>query len=298
MMGLRHYRLIGLVTFALLIIMIASLLFGQTDITIGGKNSTEQLLLVSIISDLIEAHTDLQVRQRPFLGGTLVTFQALTQGDLDGYIEYTGTGLTVMLNKDPIADPDIVYNIVKQEFLDRWDIVWLDPLGFNNIWAMTMRASHVAELGINTVSDLEPLAGELVLGATHEFFERPDGYQGLQQAYGFAFGQTRAMDPGLTYQAVAAGEVDIIDAYGTDGRILAFDLYPLEDDLGHFPPYHAVPIFRADTLERHPEIVDVLQLLVGRLDNETMRSLNYEVDSLKRDPLIVAQEWLVAEGLI
>ncbi|HKM43069.1 MAG TPA: glycine betaine ABC transporter substrate-binding protein [Limnochordia bacterium] len=297
-MSLGAYRTIAIVIVVLLILMIASLLLGQTDLTIGGKNSTEQLLLVSIISDLIEAHTDLQVRQRPFLGGTLVTFQALLQGSLDGYVEYTGTGLTVMLDKDPIADPNAVYDLVKEDFAKRWDLIWMEPLGFNNIWAMTMRASHVAELGITKVSELEPYAQELVLGATHEFVERPDGYQGLQSVYGFAFAQTRTMDPGLTYQAVATGEVDIIDAYGTDGRILAFDLQPLIDDHGHFPPYHAVPLFRADVLRRHPEIIEVLQMLVGRLDDQTMRSLNYEVDSKKRDPLVVAREWLIKEGLI
>lgn len=297
-MGRSAYRTIGLVTVALLVIMGASLLFGQADLTIGGKNYTEQLLLVSMVSDLIEAHTDLQVRQRPFLGGTLVAFQALIQGSLDGYVEYTGTGLTVMLAKDPISDPGVVYDLVRKEFRERWDLVWLDPLGFNNVWTMTMRASHVAELGISTVSELEPFADELVLGATHEFLERDDGYRGMQKVYGFAFGQTRAMDPGLTYQAVAAGEVDVIDAYGTDGRILALNLQPLEDDLGHFPPYYAVPLLRADTLERYPEIRDVMQLLAGRLDDETMRSLNYEVDSKKRDPLVVAREWLIKEGLI
>lgn len=297
-MGQRAYRTIGLVAVGLLVIMVVSLLFGQADLTIGGKNYTEQLLLVSMISDLIEAHTDLQVRQRPFLGGTLVAFQALTQGSLDGYVEYTGTGLTVMLAEDPIADPDVVYDLVQKEFRDRWDLIWLEPLGFNNVWAMTMRTSHVTELGISAVSELEPFADELVLGATHEFFEREDGYPGLQRVYGFAFGQTRAMDPGLTYQAVASGEVDIIDAYGTDGRILAFDLQPLEDDRGHFPPYYAAPLFRADVLERHPEIRSVMQLLAGRLDDDTMRSLNYEVDSKKRDPIVVAREWLIKEGLI
>ena len=297
-MGLRAYRTVGLVTLALLILMIASLLFGHADLTIGGKNATEQLLLVSIVSDLIEAHTDLQVRQRPFLGGTLITFQALQQGSLDGYIEYTGTGFTVMLGEDPVADPIVVYDVVKKEFKERWDLVWLEPLGFNNMWVMTMRGSHVAELGISTISELEPIAHSLVLGATHEFFERPDGYRGLQKMYGFEFKETRAMDPGLTYQAVAASEVDIIDAYSTDGRIIAFDLHPLEDDLGYFPPYHAVPLFRAETLKRYPELEEILQLLAGRLDDDTMRSLNYEVDSKKRDPLIVAREWLVKEGLI
>ncbi|MCK9524721.1 MAG: glycine/betaine ABC transporter, partial [Limnochordia bacterium] len=278
-MGWRTYRTIGLVIVTLLVLMVVSLLLGQTDLTIGGKNSTEQLLLVSILSDLIEAHTDLQVRQRAFLGGTLVTFQALRQGGLDGYVEYTGTALTVMLEEDPIADPDVVYDLVKEEFQKRWDLIWMQPLGFNNIWAMTMRSSHAADLGISTVSELEPFAEELVLGATHEFLERADGYQGLQDVYGFAFGQARAMDPGLTYQAVAAGAVDIIDAYGTDGRIFAFDLEPLIDDRGHFPPYHAVPVFRADVLRRYPEIIEVIGLLAGRLDDDTMRSLNYEVDS-------------------
>lgn len=278
--------------------MIASLLLGKTDLVIGGKNYTEQVLLVHIISDLIEAQTDLKIRQRPFLGGSLVTFQALRQGSLDGYVEYTGTALTVLLAQEPLTDPDEVYDLVREEFRRRWDLVWLEPLGYNNTYVMTMRRSDVEDLGITSYSELEPIASQLVLGATHEFIERDDGYPGLIKHYGFSLGPTKALDPGLTYQAVAAGEVDIIDAFGTDGRIRAFNLQPLKDDKGFFPPYYAVPLFRADVFERYPELEEVLQLLAYRLDDQTMRDLNYEVDSKHRDPLLVAREWLIDEGLI
>ncbi|NLK07512.1 MAG: glycine/betaine ABC transporter substrate-binding protein [Firmicutes bacterium] len=292
------YRVIGIFVILLLGLMVASLFFGKADLTIGGKNYTEQVILVHMVSDLIESHTGLKVRQRPFLGGTLVTFQALRQGSLDGYIEYTGTGLTVLLEREPLSDPDEVRLVVETEFKTLWDLEWLDALGFNNTYVMTINSKQAKELGVTKFSELEPFAAELTLGATHEFLERADGYPGLTRHYGFAFGKTRALDPGLTYQAAAVGKVDVIDAFATDGRIQAFDLHPLKDDKHYFPAYHGAPLFRADVLKKYPELKSVLRLLANRLDDAAMRSLNYEVDSKKRDPLLVAREWLTADGLL
>lgn len=297
-MGLRGYVPIAILAAVLLVIMLISLIFSQADLVIGGKNYTEQVLLVHILSDLIEDQTNLKVRQRPFLGGTLVTFQALRQGGLDGYVEYTGTALTVLLEKDPLSKPKDIYTLVAEEFETRWDLVWLSPLGFNNTYVMTMRQEDVEELGISSVSELKLLAGELILGATHEFLERADGYAGFKKHYDLEFRQTRALDPGLTYQAAGLGEVDIIDGFATDGRIRTFNLRPLKDDKNYFPPYHAAPLFRRDVLNSYPELEEVIELLANRLDDETMRSLNYEVDSKHRDPLIVAREWLIEEGLV
>lgn len=297
-MGLRGYRNILMLTVSLLILMVASLFFGQADIAIGGKNFTEQSILVHMLSLLIEENTDLTVRQREFLGGTLVTFQALQQGSLDGYVEYTGTGLTVILDRETMNDPNQVYQVVHDEFLDRWNLLWLDPLGFNNTYVLTMRQEHVGELGVSQISDLLEHAPNLTLGSTHEFLERADGYPGLAEHYGFQFSRARPMDPGLTYQAVRAGEVDVIDGFATDGRIAAFNLEPLADDRQYFPPYFAAPLFRMETLERYPEIRVQLRRLAGKLNDQTMRSLNFEVDSRQRDPITVAREWLTREGLI
>lgn len=267
-------------------------------VVIGGKNFTEQDVLVYLMQGIIEDRTDLKVVTKPFLGGTNIVAQALEKGDLDLYAEYTGTALINILGKETINDSQAVYDKVKKIYQEEKNLIWLEPFGFNNTYTLAMRADKADKLGIETYSDLVQKAPGLVLGSTQEFLERSDGYKGLQKVYEMKFKDTKGFDPGLTYAAVRDGKVDVNDAFATDGRIPAFNLKVLKDDKNFFPPYYAAPIIRQDTLEKHPEIAEALNLLAGRLDDRQMAELNSQVDLQGKDAKEVAQAWLKSQGLI
>lgn len=271
----------------------------SNTVVIGGKNFTEQDILVYLMKDVIEAKTKVKVETKAYLGGTNVVAQALERGDLDIYVEYTGTGLMNILG-EPTApnDPQIAYNKVKEMYAIQKQIVWLKPLGFNNGYTLSMRADQAKELGIETISDLAKQSGNLKLGATHEFLERIDGYQKVKAVYGMNFSSPAGMDPGLTYAACRDGNVDVIDAYSTDGRIPAFNLKILTDNEKVFPSYHASPLIRADTLKNHPEIADALNLLAGKLTDEEMTTLNARVEIDGESAQNVASQWLKKKGII
>lgn len=268
------------------------------SIVIGGKNFTEQDILVYLMKETIEGKTDLKVKTKPFLGSTQVVAQALERGDLDLYAEYTGTALLAVLGEPVNTDPQAVYDHVKQRYEQEKGIVWLEPFGFNNTYTLSMRRQQAEAMGIRSISDLAKHAGQMHLGASYEFLERPDGYQGVKDRYGLEFLAASGMDSGLTYAACRDGKVEVIDAFATDGRIPAFDLKVLVDDKQCFPPYVAAPIVRADTLKKHPEIKEALALLAGKLDNREMARLNAQVDIDKKDPQTVARQWLKEQGIL
>jgi osmoprotectant transport system permease protein len=271
---------------------------GGDTIVIGGKNFTEQDILTNIMASLIEAKTHLKVERKPFLGGTQVVHNALLHGDLDLYAEYTGTAWADILKQKTISDPQETYEKVKAAYDKKFDLICLKPFGFNNTYTLTMRADQAKKLGVETISDLKQHAPNLVLGATQEFLERPDGYKGLKETYGIKFKATKGMDPGLTYDAAKERAVDVIDGFSTDGRIPAFHLKILKDDKRYFPPYYAAPVIRKDTLKVHPELEKVLNLLAGKLNEGTMAKLNAQVDLEKKKPREVAENWLKEQGLI
>jgi osmoprotectant transport system permease protein len=271
---------------------------GGAAITVGSKNFTEQYLLGHLMAQLIEARTDLPVERRLGLGGTKICHEALVSGGIDLYAEYTGTALTAILERDVIADPETTYAVVDALYEARFELDWLPPLGFNNTYALTVRQADARKQGWTKISDLETAASRLRAGFPSEFAERPDGYPGLRKTYGFRFGRVADLDPGLMYQAVASGKVDVIAAFATDGRIAAYDLQPLEDDRGFFPPYYAAPVIRRSVLEAHPELREALLPLAGALDDAAMQRLNYEVDEKKRAPAAVAREFLLQRGLL
>nr|MBA2447851.1 glycine/betaine ABC transporter [Chloroflexota bacterium] len=266
-------------------------------VAIGSKNFTEQLIVGNIVAALLE-DAGYPVDRKLNLGGTAVVHQALVNGDVDAYVEYTGTGLIALLRLPPDTDPRNVYNTVKREYEAQFKSTWLQPWGFNNTYAVTMRADRAAELGARKVSDLKDRAGSLTFGATQEFATRPDGLPGLQDTYGMKFNEVRAMDPGLMYQAVGSRQVDVISAFATDGRIPALNLLTLEDDLKFFPPYFAAPVVRQDLLEKDPTIADLLNKLGGKIDDKAMAALNLQVDQDKKEPDEVAKAYLKEQGLI
>lgn len=262
------------------------------SVVVGSKNFTEQYVLGELMAQLIEARTKLRVERRLGLGGSSVCHEALVAGGIDLYAEYTGTALTTILDRPPLSDPEATYEVVAALYEERHGLRWLPAFGFNNTYALTVSRKQADARKWRRISDLVGEAGSLRAGFTAEFSQRPDGYPGLREAYGLRFGRVFDMDPGLMYQAVARGEVDVVSAFATDGRIAAYGLHVLEDDQAYFPPYYAAPVVRGPVLEAHPELREALSPLTGALTNEVMQSLNYEVDEKQRSPAVVAREFL------
>ena len=268
-------------------------------IVIGSKDAPESLLLAHMLSDLVEARTSRKVDRRLNLGGTLVCYNALKQGGLDAYVEYTGTALTTILHEPPISDPAAVLRRIRATCNQRDGVAVLDPLGFENTFAIVLRQDHAARLGLRRISDLRAHQADLRPGFGPEFMNRPDGFPGLIKAYDLSFTNApREMDRNLLYQAVSAGTLDLAAGDSTDGRIAALGLAVLEDDRRYFPPYEAVPLARSETLQRDPRLRAALNALAGTLDAPTMRRLNREVDERRRDPAEVAREYLKSVGMI
>jgi osmoprotectant transport system permease protein len=268
------------------------------NIRIGTKNFTEQLILGELMAQLIETHTDLSVTRRFNLGGTMICHQALANGEIDLYAEYTGTALMAVLGISEVNDGDLIHEVVAAQYQNRFQATWLAPFGFNNTYAITVRKSFSDSTQLQTISDLKHIAPNLRAGFTAEFSERPDGYLGLRHTYGLEFREVRDLDPALMYQAVVNGEIDVICAFATDGRISAYKLQPLKDDLNFFPPYQAAPVVRTGILNNHPDLSQILGLLAGVLDDRTMQQLNYKVDSKQQPIREVAYQFLADNELL
>ena len=261
-------------------------------VRVGSKNFTEQEIVGELVAQLLEQRTDLRVERKFGLGGTGLCHAAMMAGELDIYVEYTGTALLNVLHLPLNADHDEVFRIVSEAYRSQFGLEWLPPIGFNNTYAITVTDSRATAEGWREISDLKDGAAHLSAGFTHEFMERPDGYPGLQQVYGIRFGSVRDLEPGLMYDVVAGGQVDVICAFATDGRISAYSLRVLRDDRRLFPPYQAAPVVRSALLGAHPEIRAALADLSGTINDQTMRDLNYAVDVGGRRPAAVAVEWI------
>lgn len=271
----------------------------ENTIVIGGKKFTEQIILVNLMSQLLEEKTDLDVVEKADLGPTDVLQQAMKDGDIDIYAEYTGTAYMIVLKEElDTTDPDLIYDRVKKGYEEKYDITWLDPFQFNNTYAIAMREEQAEELGIEKVSDMPAHSSDLILGSDFDFLEREDGITNFNEVYGLEWKENKGMDPGLMYSAVKDGNLDAITAYATDGRIPRFDLRIIEDDKGFFPPYFAAPIMPKELLEKHPEIADVLNELAPHLTMEKMAELNSKVDIDGERSSTVAKDFLIEAGLI
>lgn len=293
--------------------------FAQDDlptIGVGSKDFTESILLGEVIAQLLEGN-GFEVERQLNLGGTLVAHEALVNGDIDTYVEYTGTGLLAILGQElpprdeatPAATASAtpaagggyaqkVYDIVAEEYPSEFGVEWLEPWGFNNTYALAMRGDHAEELGITTISELVEFAPDLTIGAPQETLVREDGIPGLEATYGLEFGDVVGLDPGLMYSAIDNGDVDVITAFATDGRIESMDLFLLEDDLAFYPPYFAAPIVRQDTLEAAPNLRDILNSVAGKIDDARMTELNYLVDDQGEEIEDVARTFLEEEGFV
>ncbi len=268
-------------------------------IRIGCKNFTEQFILGEIMAQLIEAKTPHRIDRRFNLGGTLIVHEALAAGEIDLYAEYTGTALKTILDRaDAITSPLAALETVRSAYREKYRCEWLEPFGFNNKYTISVHKEQAEKENWRTISDLAGAAPQLTAGFTAEFAERPDGYPGLQDAYGLQFREVKDLEPNLMYDAIDRGQVDVICAFATDSRIKVYELASLEDDRKFFPPYHAAPVIRTDTLTAHPELGRALRLLGNSLDNEAMKQLNFQVDNNKRAPRDVAYDFLKNSSFI
>jgi osmoprotectant transport system permease protein len=265
--------------------------YGAGRIAVGSKDFTEQIILGELLAQAIEAKTDLQVERRFDLGGNLA-HQAMIAGEIDVYVEYTGTALLAILKNPSIKDPSEVYRQVKSSYAEQFGIEWTEPLGFNNTFAILVRADEARRDNLKTISDAARMSSRWRAGFGQDFMSRPDGYGGFTKAYRLNFKEVREMDLSLTYRALAEKQVDLIAGNSTDGLINRYGLVQLEDDLHYFPPYDAVPVVRHKALEDHPELREVLEQLGGILNVEEMRDLNYAADGEHRQAKDVVREFL------
>lgn len=261
-------------------------------ITVGTKNFTEQVVLGEVIAQQIERRTGIRVDRKFNLGGTLLAHESLRSGAIDLYPEYTGTALTAILKRPVLSDPKTVLDRVREGYR-QWELVWLDPLGFNNTFAMVVRSDDVRERHLETITDAARDARPWRLGVGYEFVQRPDGLDGLVKKYGLRIdGQPVTMDLGLLYPALESRNIDMAAANATDGLLSRPEFKVLTDDRGYFPPYECAVVIRQDALSRFPQIRGTLAELSGRISDSAMRSMNAAVDLDHRPVTDVAREFL------
>lgn len=265
----------------------------ENRIIIGSKNFSEQLVLGELLAQQIENKTHLPVERRFYLAGTYICQQAILAGRIDIYPEYTGTALTAVLKEKPEGGKEQVYDRVKTEYSQRFDLAVGPTFGFDDTFAIEIRGDDARRLKLRNISEAAAYAPKWRAGFGYEFMERPDGFKGLVATYGLRFAeQPRIMDLGLLNRALKDRQVDLIAGNATDGLIPALDLFVLEDDRHYFPPYEAVPIVRREVLTRHPEVFAALNELAGKISDNDMRQLNYAVDGEHKDVKEVVREFL------
>jgi osmoprotectant transport system substrate-binding protein len=270
----------------------------QPHLVVTSKFFTEQVILAELLAQHIEARTGIHVIRKSNLGGTLLVHKALLSGEVDLYVEYTGTALTGVLAENPQGDSSAIYRRVKDEYARRFALEVTEPLGFANSFAMVVRGDDAHNNHLTRMSDVAPLAPHWRAGVGYEFLERPDGYRGWTESYGLKFGkEPSVLDLGLVYRALAEKKVDIVAGNSTDGLIDALGLVALQDDRQYFPPYDAVPIVRRAALEKFPQLRAALADLGGKISEEEMRRLNREVDADQRDVAAAVREFRASKGL-
>ncbi len=295
---MKRLGLMGLV----LVIMFALLAGCQAEekkVVIASKPHSEQYILAEMLTQLIETHTDITVEQKLGIGGGTANIQpAMLAGEIDIYPEYSGTGWLFVLKQELINDPDALYDAVTEQYKSEFDIVWLDRYGFNNTYALAVAGTIATEFQLETYTDLVDKSPMLIFGAEYDFYEREDGFPGLEAVYGFDFKEMKELDIGLKYEAIGSGEIDVVNAFSTDGLLKQYDLKVLADDQNFFPSYQAATLIRQETLDKYPELKDVLNKLAGQISDDEMVELNYLVEKENLDPKEVARKFLEDKGLI
>ncbi len=269
----------------------------QHKLVVGSKNFTEQIILSDILAQHVETRLGITVERRPYLGGTLIAHEAVKTGEIDLYVEYTGTALTAVLNQEPSSDPAEVLARVRAGYAPL-GLEVTEPLGFNNTFAIVVRGEDAKKYNLHNISDLMHSGKEWRAGFGYEFKERPDGFAGLVKTYQLRFtAAPRFMELGLLYRALEQNQVDVVAGSATDGVIEALGMVVLEDDRHYFPPYEAAPVVNQRAFERFPQLREALHALAGKITEDEMRRMNHAVDGEHRDAGQVARDFLTAEKL-
>jgi osmoprotectant transport system permease protein len=264
---------------------------GPNPVRVGAKAFTEQYVLAEILAQHIEAETTRPTQTVASLGST-VAFDALKQGEIDLYVDYSGTiWATVLDGAEVPGDRAEVLAEVGRRLEAEHGVVLVTALGFENAYCLAMRDVSAEELMVRHISDLGVVALSMSIGADFEFFERSE-WRGIVETYGLEFAEQRVMDPSLMYEAIANESVDVIAAYTTDGRIDAFDLRILEDDRSAIPPYDAIVLASERLAREEPEVIAAIEGLEGAIDDDAMRALNREVDDEGKTARSVAEGFL------
>ena len=303
-MKMKTWGLIWICLLAIVLIAMPVNSMAGKKITIGGKNFTEQYILAEMAKILLEKN-GFNVEMKTGVG-SVVCRQSLENGQIGLYYEYTGTAYTVYHKQ---SDSKVMTNQTKcYEWVKKADakkgLTWLDPVEFNNTYTLMMRKKGAAKLGIVSISDLSRYVNkhtdELIIGVNAEFWERPDGFKPLMKLYGFQipYDKVKKMDSGLVYKALKDKMVDVSMGFATDGRIAAFGFFNLEDNKSYFPIYNPVPVIRAVTIKKYPEIRAILKPVADKLSTKEMQQLNRAVDVEHKDVGVVAKEWLESKGLL
>ncbi|MEK5040142.1 glycine betaine ABC transporter substrate-binding protein [Sporosarcina sp. FSL K6-3457] len=285
----------------ILTVLVASMLSGcifieKDSLTLGSRNNTESIILSHVMGQLIENKTDIEVVYKENLGGSNVVWNAMLNDLIDVIPDYTGTIVVNYYHEDPGTAEETL--ATTKRLVNEDGIIAFDTFGFNNTYTLALDEARAEELGVKTFSDFANVSEDFVLGAVFEFIDRPDGLPGFQEEYGLKFKDVKGMDHGIMYRSIGAKEVDVINSYTTDGQLQDYDLRVLEDDKSYFPPYHALPLVRKETLVEYPEIEEVLKQLAGIIDEEAMQKMNAKVDNEGMMVEKVAQEFLIESGLI
>lgn len=255
--------------------------------------------MIHMYQELITRKTNIAVELKPNFGKTAFLYEALKAGSIDLYPEFTGT-ITFSLLKEPPPlghDARSVYEAARDEIKIQDNLAYLEPMSYQNTYAVAVPRSYAEANGLTSISDLHKVENRAIAGFTLEFNDREDGNRGLASLYGLHL-QVRTMEPALRYQAISQGIIQITDAYSTDSELKQYGLVPLKDDKQLFPPYQGAPLMRQETLDAHPELKEILEQLSGRITEEEMSAMNYDVRVNKRKARDVAIEYLKNNGLI
>ncbi|MFT5292417.1 MAG: osmoprotectant transport system permease protein [Planctomycetota bacterium] len=277
-------RTLALIT-AFCILSLTPLSRRVEGLRIGSKKFTESVILGEIVTALAYSEGGVVQHQRE-LGGTRIVFEALCAGELDAYVEYTGTIEREIFSDQSLAGPEEMRRALAQR-----GVRMSRPLGFNNSYGIGLLESRAEELGLRTTSQLT-LHPELFFAFTNEFLDRGDGWPALRDAYGLSHANVTGMDHDIAYRQLASGAIDVVDVYTTDADIAYYGLRVLEDDREHFPRYDAVLLYREDLVEREPAVVAALLRLEGQVSGTDMRSMNVAVKIDRRTEVSVAADFL------
>jgi len=265
----------------------------EHPITVGSKNFTEQIVLGEIVAQHLEHRLGRRVDRKFNLGGTMLAHQALVRGDIDLYPEYTGTALTTILKLPPNSDPAAAIALVRGEYQARFGVELMDPLGFNNTFAMVIRGEEARKSKVATLSDAARYSPGWKLAVGYEFQQRPDGLAGLLKTYNLPIhGSPQTMDLGLLYKALEQGQVTMVAGNATDGQLSVLDTVVLQDDKQYFPPYDCSLVVRVEILKDNAPLRQALTELAGKFTDRAMRRLNYQVDAEHHPIKYVAEQFL------